>query len=402
VGKVNIIRSIEDFMEWVDYVASDYYIFRGQANASWLMRSGAARRIYPDITFTKSDYGLIQGYTRTLIEHSKSRCFNNRNGNQISDLELLAELQHLGAATILLDFTSNPSIALWFACCDCYDSDGLVYYIKNQKNQRGSVNTNQHLENFLKLKPSYKLCPYIWKPNNFNERIHAQSSFFVIAPEPYEFQYERVFISRKIKRQAINLLKTTCQITEESVFPDMAGFAQANSCSSHYVPSLFQKKFNAAMDRLDAKDYESAIDCFNQAIAKAPCHYLGYNNRGLAYAGLGDHAKAIDDYNRAIELYPEYFNPYYNRGNVHLENNEFSLAIEDYTTASNFSHSPEVAYNKLGFVRMKQGEYDKAYDMLNEAKKLAVKDKNTEILKLIEENLEDLLKTSAKPLTNNT
>ena len=34
------------------------------------------------------------------------------------DVELLAELQHYGAATHLIDFTECPRIALWFACDD--------------------------------------------------------------------------------------------------------------------------------------------------------------------------------------------------------------------------------------------------------------------------------------------
>ncbi|WP_431247265.1 FRG domain-containing protein [Leifsonia xyli] len=39
-------------------------------------------------------------------------------GRQVSDLELLADLQHYGVATRLVDFTSNPMTALWFACQD--------------------------------------------------------------------------------------------------------------------------------------------------------------------------------------------------------------------------------------------------------------------------------------------
>lgn len=34
----------------------------------------------------------------------------------VDDLQLLADLQHYGIATRLIDFTSNPTTALWFAC----------------------------------------------------------------------------------------------------------------------------------------------------------------------------------------------------------------------------------------------------------------------------------------------
>ncbi|WP_286310774.1 FRG domain-containing protein [Agromyces mangrovi Wang et al. 2018] len=36
----------------------------------------------------------------------------------IDDLQLLADLQHYGVPTRLVDFTSNPMTALWFACQD--------------------------------------------------------------------------------------------------------------------------------------------------------------------------------------------------------------------------------------------------------------------------------------------
>ena len=32
------------------------------------------------------------------------------------DLSILAQLQHQGAATSLIDFSDNPLVALWFAC----------------------------------------------------------------------------------------------------------------------------------------------------------------------------------------------------------------------------------------------------------------------------------------------
>ena len=37
------------------------------------------------------------------------------DGREVSDLQLLAKLQHFGAATGRLDFTWSPLVALWFA-----------------------------------------------------------------------------------------------------------------------------------------------------------------------------------------------------------------------------------------------------------------------------------------------
>ena len=44
------------------------------------------------------------------------------------ELELLADLQHHGAATCLLDFTRGALIALWFAC-EKSETDGKVFVV---------------------------------------------------------------------------------------------------------------------------------------------------------------------------------------------------------------------------------------------------------------------------------
>ena len=50
-----------------------------------------------------------------------------------SDFDMLAKLQHYGAATRILDFTISPEVALYFACCDCFrgsthNGEVIFYY----------------------------------------------------------------------------------------------------------------------------------------------------------------------------------------------------------------------------------------------------------------------------------
>ena len=55
--------------------------------------------------------------TKDLISESEGIGTRSEEmGRQLSDLEILAELQHFGAATCLIDFSRSALVALWFAC----------------------------------------------------------------------------------------------------------------------------------------------------------------------------------------------------------------------------------------------------------------------------------------------
>ena len=48
-----------------------------------------------------------------MIKNARLQGHGEKDGQRFSDLELLAELQHYGAATCLIDFTYSAQVALW-------------------------------------------------------------------------------------------------------------------------------------------------------------------------------------------------------------------------------------------------------------------------------------------------
>ena len=100
------------------------FVFRGHANKEWKLDSGADRRLRQ----LEDKPILIEYLEKSLLEPARHEGHGRQQNKELNDLELLAALQHNGAATCLIDFTANFHIALWFACQD-ENNDGKVFIV---------------------------------------------------------------------------------------------------------------------------------------------------------------------------------------------------------------------------------------------------------------------------------
>ncbi|MBE4107803.1 FRG domain-containing protein, partial [Vibrio parahaemolyticus] len=102
-------------------------MWRGQSDIDWRLDSSAYRRLQGSTGYQSADpnKAMIR-YEKTLLQHATHRGYRYENGKELSDFELLAKLQHHGAATRLVDFTRNALIGIWFACSENAQKSGLL------------------------------------------------------------------------------------------------------------------------------------------------------------------------------------------------------------------------------------------------------------------------------------
>jgi tetratricopeptide (TPR) repeat protein len=122
------------------------------------------------------------------------------------------------------------------------------------------------------------------------------------------------------------------------------------------------------------KNYEQAIDAFNEAIKINDKNANAYYNRGLAYLFSQVFEKAYYDFSRAIELDTTLADAYNNRGYCLFINGNFADASLDFDKAIQLDPKFEEAYINRGSNNIDLGKTDAAISDLKKA--ISFNDKN--------------------------
>ncbi|MDP4013916.1 MAG: FRG domain-containing protein [Candidatus Nanopelagicales bacterium] len=96
------------------------FLWRGQANMHWSLEPALARRLRE--SDAPHDEPAVAAAEQKLLKAARSWPASEFAGPQ-SDQQLLAILQHHGVPTGLIDLTTDPLTALWFACEKDSDPD---------------------------------------------------------------------------------------------------------------------------------------------------------------------------------------------------------------------------------------------------------------------------------------
>ena len=418
--------TLNEFMEWVQQFDSGSYLFRGVQNAEYRIEASAFRRPKE----ADRDFEKFLQINRGLISDARLHGYDEKDGRKLKDLEILAEFQHFGAATCLIDFTYNALVALWFACRPdsktSKDSskppNGKVYAVQNEHPGFREItsallqkeidyffqNSGDARSQFPQLQ-SKQL--YQWQPRQQNRRIIAQQSIFLFGDSHFDADAECVILESS-KQDILTALKQGFGITESMLFPDFDGFARLHSESRIYTELSASEYKQRAMLEFQRDEYNSAIDNYDEAIRLNPGDAHTYYHRGLVYDSeeqyelaiadydeaiarksedyiefyqargwanfvLKRYGPAINDYSEVIRLFPKDINSFYYRGLAKHELGQYEEAIADYDEAIRVFPRHIEFYRWRGFAKYELEQYEKAIADYDEAIRIYCHDRKS-------------------------
>jgi len=220
--------------------------WRGQASIDWGVDPSLVRRYrqrHEDRPGSALNESSIRAAEKALIERTRAAGL----GSGLGELELLARLQHHGAATRLLDCSRNAFVALWFACRWEPEKDGvLIGFELGEIAVHLDTETLQHgIDDLLAMAAGRLLW---WQPRSLSPRISAQQAVFVfgqVVDEPWgSIRLSQgevglgdigavpgaalIFVSANLKAALNGIWEPMLGFSEESLFPDFDGFALAH------------------------------------------------------------------------------------------------------------------------------------------------------------------------------
>ena len=228
------------------------------------------------------------------LQQDYAREAKRRAGSVRSEVEILAEIQHYGGETNLIDFSESHLTALFFACYD--DSYG--------KNDGRLVALPKR--DIVEI-PSGGPIPgdsrFIVRPLPDNRRALVQHSVMLHEPDGYlEYTDERiisVLVPSNLKKAVLNYLAEFCDVSAETISPDIQGYIE-----SQKFTRLARSHVIRALTQLRKGKLEEALSNWDSAIELDSKKANWYQFRARTYAAFSRFEEALEDCNRALGLSP--------------------------------------------------------------------------------------------------
>jgi len=192
------------------YRGEKTWIFRGHSDPTWKLLPKIGRRPYSGV----NEKMVFDAWKRAAVEYVSAL--------PSSDWEWLAIAQHHGLATRLLDWTTNPLNACYFAVRESHDTDAILYAGKFKQDED---NRTCHPMDFKKFA--------IYRPQRVVPRITRQGGMFTIHPNPTielsegiegVIALDKILIEKSYRKLLLSEL-SFYGINSATLFPDLDGLS---------------------------------------------------------------------------------------------------------------------------------------------------------------------------------
>lgn len=229
----DLVRSVAQLVELVSQQRPGRWLYRGQSNACWNVQCAIDREIYR----ARRGSLLRASYEQCLLNEFKRRAVPFLTHTPRSEWEWLGLAQHHGLPTRLLDWSTNPLVALFFAvqANDGSRDASIVRYLHNGPAVDVSEQSNPfEIERIV-----------LYEPPHISPRMVVQSAVFTAEPGE-RFQQNNVaapgdeihvdgIAADSIERIRGDLEKLG--IAQSTVFPGLDGISSELAARSWGVES---------------------------------------------------------------------------------------------------------------------------------------------------------------------
>ncbi len=268
------------------------------------------------------------------------------------------------------DAPSPEAIAKRFTALRTIDAPIEMDGEYNNKSIRGKV---QDRSQRIALEPQFALTYY--------------TSPTELKPSSYYLKQIDDINSTRILRFVVQLSNDDVNINDEdNIKRHFSSIEYYNSYIATHPPRAIDF-FGRAMDFAMVRDYPSAIEDINRALALTPDFALGYFQRAyLRYRALqagishttdqlsrqAETRAIIADLDKAIELAPDLTFAYFNKGNILADNGDYTSALAAFNRAIELKPDFGEAYYNRGYVYFQLGNRELGVENLSKAGELGV------------------------------
>ena len=222
------VNNLNEFVFIIESLASiqekhqgAQWLYRGEANSSWRMEPSVGR-ISKGLSLSRVEYPLCNEFYSEYPE-----LFSPGE----SKFDILCKMQHYGIPTRLLDFTTNPLVALYFSSINLGNRDGRVSMILG--------NVHHPSDKCVELISEF---PFI--ETYFNKKLDDFMNLFDYSVTDYIYDMYTDFYNRRplfVRPRYIDARMRTQQ-SVFMIFPNILRDAAADKIYFHHQPSHFPRE----------------------------------------------------------------------------------------------------------------------------------------------------------------